>query len=109
MLSRNLLKNALKCVQDTSLHSSLRKFSVNSALLNHNKFDRGLNPWDEKIELEGTNKAMSFPAYNERYFSVMYLIIKLIYISMVRRPTFLHFLIKQLLTSNSNKWSHYLY
>ena len=81
MLSRNLLKNALKCVQDTSLHSSLRKFSVNSALLNHNKFDRGLNPWDEKIELEGTNKAMSFPAYNERYFSVMYLIIKLIYIS----------------------------
>ena len=43
-----------------------RTIFVQVPLLHDNKVTRALNPWDEDIELEGTNKAMHWPSYNER-------------------------------------------
>ena len=45
---------------------SLRNFSVQMPLLNYNKWSHGLNPWDDKQEVEGTGAEFRWPAYNER-------------------------------------------
>ena len=63
------LQSCLKTLLDTSCHMNRRNLSLQVPLLAHSKinsFSRGLNPWDEKIEVEGTGKPMHWPSYNER-------------------------------------------
>ena len=63
------IQSCLKTLLDTSCYMSKRNFILQAPSLSQNKmnsFTRGLNPWDEKIELEGTGKSMHWPSYNER-------------------------------------------
>ena len=48
-------------------HLGQRSLCLQVPLFSDHKVTRALNPWDEKIELEGTNKAMHWPSYNERF------------------------------------------
>ena len=55
-----------RCTAGVTPHLSQRSLSLQVPSLSEHKVTRALNPWDEKIELEGTNKAMHWPSYNER-------------------------------------------
>ena len=66
-----VLKNITPCVSKGTLenitHFTRRTFILQAPLLcNPNRFKHGLNPWDEKVALEGTQKRMAWPALNER-------------------------------------------
>ena len=58
--------NLSKCPTAASQHLTRRMIFLQAPLENHNKVTRALNPWDEKIALEGTGKEMHWPSYNER-------------------------------------------
>ena len=64
---KQTLQIGFKGLVGSSCHASRRSFCIQSPLLNFNKFSVGLNPWDEKVKLEGTGKEMHWPAYNERF------------------------------------------
>ena len=67
LVLKNIIPSLLKGSLETSAHFTKRTLYLQAPLLsNPNKFKNGLNPWDEKIELEGTQKRMNWPAYNER-------------------------------------------
>ena len=66
MALRNTLKVGIRSFLDTSCHASQRSLCIQAPLHNHNNFSVGLNPWDEKVKLEGTDKEMHWPSYNER-------------------------------------------
>ena len=67
LVIKNIIPSLLKGSLETSDHFTKRTLFLQAPLLsNPNKFKNGLNPWDEKIELEGTQKRMDWPAYNER-------------------------------------------
>ena len=59
--------NLSKCpTTAVTQHLPRRMIFLQAPLENHNKVTRALNPWDEKIALEGTGKEMHWPSYNER-------------------------------------------
>ena len=68
---KNLIQPGVRTFIDNNCHLSKRSIFLQAPLFNHNKFEVGLNPWDKRVELEGTNKSMHWPSYNERYLFIL--------------------------------------
>ena len=65
-LKMSLLRTFSGLVHPTQVPRTPCSLAVSLARLNHNKVTSGLNQWDEKQVLPGTQAKFSWPAFNER-------------------------------------------